>query len=249
MPFRDDAEALRSRVEVLETDLKRTERELERSRESVAEAAALRAALAKIEAQLAEVRGERVNPRAQRTAAAVLAGGMVFVVVGAMVAQSTVRHGPVVVTPRSASSHARPVMLPSVRTAPEGGWFAPRVFAAHVDEALGDAPIPAGSACDVLVASTDIDMLDCRVTVTCNAELVYGGEGQGYLPCRVVDGEPTTGEDLSGTEDDGDPMLDLDLPRRRIVITNDQPSIWRMELRVFKPALEPAPLPAIDIHP
>jgi hypothetical protein len=235
MPFRDEAEALRNRLEAALADLKQAEAELERSREKAAEAEELREALAKIEAQLAEVRGERINPRAQRTAAAVLAGGMALVVVGAMIARASIAHVPVSVAPRAVVSHARPVMLPRSPRADEARWFAPRLFSASVEEAVGDAPVAAGTRCDVLVAATEIDMLDCRVTITCNDEILYGGEDQGYLPCRVLEGEPTTGEDLSGLEDDGDPMLDMNLPNGRIVVTNDRPSIWRADLAIFEP--------------
>jgi hypothetical protein len=250
MPFRDEAEALRSRLEAVETDLKRAEAELERSREKAAEAEELREALAKIEAQLAEVRGERINPRAQRTAAAVLAGGMALVVAGAMVARATIAHVPVSVAPRAAVSHARPVMLPRPSRADQRGWFAPRLFSASVEEALGNAPVPVGTRCDVLVAATEIDMLDCRVTITCNDEVLYGGEHQGYVPCRVLEGEPTTGEDLSGIEDDGDPMLDMDIPNRRIVVTNDRPSIWRTDLTIFEPQrVRPAGVFVMDEDP
>ncbi len=236
MPFRDEAEALRSRLEAVETDLKRAEAELERSREKAAEAEALRQALVRIEAQLAEVRGERINPRAQRTATAVLASGLALVVAGALAARASVTHLPIGVAPRAAISQARPVLLPRPDRSSERRWFAPRLFSASVEEALGDTPVSAGTRCDVLVAATDIDMLDCRVTITCNDEILYGGDNQGYLPCDVLDGEPTTGEDLSGVEDDGDPMLDMDLPSGHLIVTNDRPSIWRTDLIIAEPA-------------
>jgi hypothetical protein len=230
MPFRDDAEALRSRLEALEVDLRRAEAEVERSRTATIEAQRLREALAKIEAQLAEVRGESLNPRVQRTTAAVLAGGMALVVAGAMVARSTITHVPVMISPHAAS-YARPVMLPS-QPPQEARWFAPRLFSATVGDALGEAPVASGTRCDVLVAATEIESLACRVTITCQGALLYGGDNQGYLPCRVFDGQPTTGEDVVGIEDDGDPMLDMDLPSRRIVVTNDRPAIWRVELAI-----------------
>ncbi len=251
MPFRDDSEALRSRLEAVEADLKQALSDLEQSREKAAEADELREALAKIEAQLAEVRGERVNPRAQRTAAAVLAGGMALVVAGAMIARASISHVPVAVAPRAVSAaHARPVMLPRSRQVNAGQAFAPRLFSASVQEALGDAPVPVGTRCDVLVVATEIEMLDCRVTVTCDNELLYGGEDQGYLPCRIEGGEPVEGEDLSGVEDDGDPMLDLNLREGRIVITNDRPSIWRTDLAIFEPQRgRPAGVFVVDEDP
>jgi hypothetical protein len=160
MPFRNDTDALRSRVEVLEADLKRAEADLASSRREATDADALRAALLKIEAQLAEVRGERVNPRAQRTAAMGLASGMALVVAGAMVAQSTLPHVPV---RRRVPVHTQPVLLPSAQPMVA---FAPRLLRADVYDSLGDAPVATNAQCDVLVAATDSESLNCRVTIT-----------------------------------------------------------------------------------
>jgi len=73
---------------------------------------------------------------------------------------------------------------------------------------------------------------NCRITVECGPTVLYGWEKSGYLTCKTDDvGSPTVAADRWGTAEDTDPIVELDVPSRRVVVRDDNPeSTWSVEI-------------------
>jgi len=83
-------------------------------------------------------------------------------------------------------------------------------------EATGGS-FDAGAECDVQVdQARRLGGYNCRITVSCAGQTLYGGERLGgYVRCDVEDGRY-----LGGVDDrlDGDPKIDLDLDEGLVVV-------------------------------
>lgn len=72
-----------------------------------------------------------------------------------------------------------------------------------------------GAACTVRVESVDLRPFDCRVEVSCEGHTLYGATANtGYVRCH---GGATIRDTGFGAQD-GDPRLELDLRRGRVVV-------------------------------
>lgn len=96
-------------------------------------------------------------------------------------------------------------------------------------EVRGQAPVKFGDPCTVAVEVVSEypseAPYNCRVRVTCNNITLYGvSDTTGYVFCSVADGLPTQAHDVSGTEDNSDPILHLDLPGKKVEIADDRPT-------------------------
>jgi hypothetical protein len=89
----------------------------------------------------------------------------------------------------------------------------------RVRRATGQAPVATGASCTIEVRPNTGEH-NCRSIVTCGETLVYGTDGQGYNTCGLRDERPSFARDSNITDNDGDPMFELDLARQRIVISD-----------------------------
>jgi hypothetical protein len=227
MPYRDEHEALMSKVELLEAELVREKTRADALEASAARADVLEATLEHVEAQLRVVRGE--TPFRRPTMSIALAFAMSTIVAASLFAIRSSRPPGIVYLPQPGQEAYAPMLpLPPPRS---DATFTPLAYRVPASSVIGTAPVAEGEPCDVLVAPTRIDPA-CRVTVSCGGEVVFGGEALGYLDCTIVDGTPTFGADVVGLADEGDAMLDMDLETGRFVVSNDRPETWSFTLRV-----------------
>lgn len=106
-----------------------------------------------------------------------------------------------------------------LREAQEQPPFDLVVLPGRVRRATGQAPTTVGTSCTIEVRP-DPGEHNCRVIVTCGETLLYGTEGQGYNICGLRDERPTFARENNVTDEDGDPMFELDLVRRHVMISD-----------------------------
>jgi len=104
-----------------------------------------------------------------------------------------------------------------------------------VSAAAGRTSIVPGQNCDVSVTPNaefrKASPFNCRVVVRCGPTVLYGWEGAGYTTCLTDRGLPTTATDPFGTAEDTDPIVELDIPSRRVVVRDNNPeSTWSVEV-------------------
>ena len=94
-----------------------------------------------------------------------------------------------------------------------------------VADVTGKAPVATGDTCDVRVS---VDprfpnvIYNCKIEISCAGSLVYGAtDNSGYAFCNVYSGSPIAARDEVGTDNSSDPMLDMDLNRGVIKISNE----------------------------
>jgi hypothetical protein len=98
-----------------------------------------------------------------------------------------------------------------------------------VAEVSGSAPVATGDRCTVKVLK-DPDYpngvpFNCQVRVDCGHGVIYGDKASnGYNFCAVRDGRPVTAFDGAGSADSSDPMLDMNLPKNGVTISDDRPT-------------------------
>ena len=114
---------------------------------------------------------------------------------------------------------ARAVAPPSL-----GGW-APVELAGVVRRATGETPVRARARCTVALSP---GQGDCRARVRCGPTELYPSPGHGgYFSCRTDETGPIAGRDFNVTRASGDPMLDLDMPARRVTVADED---WEVEI-------------------
>ncbi|MBW2524328.1 MAG: hypothetical protein JRI23_09145 [Deltaproteobacteria bacterium] len=90
----------------------------------------------------------------------------------------------------------------------------------------GSAPVKQGDSCSLLVAP-ERDFpgkipFNCKLRVTCANQALYGGNDQGgYAFCHPRDGAPVAAFDDGGTDATGDPILELDLDKKKLRLADD----------------------------
>lgn len=94
-----------------------------------------------------------------------------------------------------------------------------RELAGTVATVVGPASVAAGARCTVTLDPSD-GAQTCRVAVTCGGTTLYGGGTQGYGRCMADASGALTMRDGHASADDGDPMIDLRLASREVVITD-----------------------------
>lgn len=99
--------------------------------------------------------------------------------------------------------------------------FPPFVTRAAVASVTGEAAVAEGDGCRVEVQARSSGGLNCRVEVTCGETILYGDKAtNGYVLCGIEDGRPTVAVDDDETGTGGDPKLELDVPGRRVVVSD-----------------------------
>jgi hypothetical protein len=92
----------------------------------------------------------------------------------------------------------------------------------HVSRLTGAAGVAVGDACDVRIDPETRAGLNCRVTVTCGARTLFGGQMLGgYAACEVEEGKYGSALDAQPTSKDGDPAVEVDLGRKLARVTDD----------------------------
>lgn len=96
----------------------------------------------------------------------------------------------------------------------------------EVTSTTGEAPVSAGATCDLSVTVEpdypDAIPFNCKLRVTCEDQVLYGGAEQGgYAFCHARDGAPVATFDSGGSDATGDPILELDLDRHRLRLADD----------------------------
>ena len=112
-----------------------------------------------------------------------------------------------------------------------------------VAAATGKTSVKAGDSCDVSVTPNAEfgkgSPYNCRVVVKCGPKVLYGWESAGYTNCETEEGMPTTANDPWGTATDSDPIVEVDLPRNRVVVRDDNPaSTYTIEITWPAPGQE-----------
>lgn len=96
-------------------------------------------------------------------------------------------------------------------------------------EVRGAAPVKYGDPCTVTVDAVSEypseAPYNCKVRVACNNVTLYGvSDTTGYVFCSVEDGLPVEAHDSSGTADNSDPMLHMDLKAKTVEVSDDAPT-------------------------
>ncbi len=90
----------------------------------------------------------------------------------------------------------------------------------------GHAPVKVGDPCSVTITIVpnypNPIYFNCRLKVRCANQVYYGtSDNNAYIFCDVQDGKTITAYDKGGTETTGDPMIDFDLNRHRLILSDD----------------------------
>jgi hypothetical protein len=95
-----------------------------------------------------------------------------------------------------------------------------------VSAVVGHSSVTNGASCTITIDPSD-GADSCRVNVTCGGSTLYGGGTQGYGHCSGDATGAIAMRDGNPTSVDGDPMLDLDVGRHEVVITDqDTQGTW-----------------------
>ncbi len=95
-----------------------------------------------------------------------------------------------------------------------------------ITAAKGDAPAKVGDSCQVKI---DVEPdypaevpYNCRIELSCGGVKLYGATpNTGFAFCHAKKGLPISAFDRTGTEQGGDPILEMDLERRQIRLADD----------------------------
>lgn len=118
--------------------------------------------------------------------------------------------------------------------------FSAMLRTGHISVVAGDSPVDLGATCDVRVLPVRAQRFNCLVRVMCDGVVLYPNQTEtaGYAPCDLESGLPVRAEDSGQTSRDGDPTLDVDVPGRRVVVTDSGPGVPSFEATV---RLDPLP--------
>lgn len=101
----------------------------------------------------------------------------------------------------------------------------PRAIVGVVEATSPGTPAPVGSRCAFSVDVVPNPSLGywCHADVSCNSQLLYGGQNAGYFPCRL---EPRPSRDLVGSDsetsaNDSDPAFEIDTRRGLMTLRDD----------------------------
>jgi hypothetical protein len=116
-----------------------------------------------------------------------------------------------------------------------------RQQAGTVVSTMGEPPVAKGASCNVVIGPGG-GPFGCRIEITCDGKLLYGGENRGYLHCRqelAPDGglPMVSAQDNETTAVSGDPMLDLRERKGEILVSDQSPSgMWGVTIQLARPA-------------
>lgn len=99
---------------------------------------------------------------------------------------------------------------------------------ARVVRTDGASVVRAGTSCSVDVSYQPLSG-DCHATVACGAVPLYPRGGGGFFACDVADARIVAGRDANPTPRSGDPRIDVDVQRRSVVVSDEEPD-WSVTL-------------------
>jgi hypothetical protein len=244
MSYRDEREALRQRVEDLEQELARARRQIE-------EAQAVRSKTDRLEVELAATQRTLDRIRGELRSGRQVAGGsrrgmatpLLFVLFG-ITAWTAAALG--VLTRPGRTGPCRSLehedRMPPIMTMAEA--MADRkvpnvVRSGSVASVSGDALVAAGAECSVSVKPARLRPgINCKVSVQCGAETIYGEGESGYARCEVRDGSIASAVDTESSASDSDPVLALDLPARRLIVSDTGLRSYKVEIDLAEPGTQ-----------
>lgn len=98
-------------------------------------------------------------------------------------------------------------------------------YSGRVIASRGPTLARTGDTCSVEVVRASGRVLNCRIRVRCNGDLVYGLSDAGFNRCREVEDRLVFAHDHNGTRRDGDPRLFFDLDAGRLIVSDDGPDV------------------------
>lgn len=111
--------------------------------------------------------------------------------------------------------------------APNVGLGPERRIRATVSQAMGSAPAPVGSTCEISIGqhARQGGAPWCRANVICAGQLLYGGSNQGYFNCQFANGASPmiTGQDGDTTVTDGDAAFRIDTTQSVVELRDSAP--------------------------
>ncbi len=100
----------------------------------------------------------------------------------------------------------------------------------------GDARLPVGTECSVTVVPARLKPgINCKVSVQCDAQTIYGEGESGYALCEVEDGMLVSAVDRGWSDDDNDPRLTLDLAAGHVSVSDIGVSSYAITIDLAKP--------------
>jgi hypothetical protein len=235
--YREDTAALRARIAELEGELSHLRSRIEKTEVLEAAVDAQEKRIGQLEAQ----RGIRLSRRLS-WGAGLLASGLVVATFVLYFEVEEARHDASAARMGSSSALGQANMAAMnaqqalnaaqrLQSKPEPS-FPPVVRKGTVAATTGEAPVSQDAACTVtVIGRSGGNGLNCRVEVRCADEIIYGKPGVGYLICNIdASGRPTFGRDGGFTSENKDPKIELDLANDRVVVSDDQPSLYTVEI-------------------
>jgi hypothetical protein len=241
MSYRDEREALRQRVEDLEQELARARRQIEEAQAERSKTDRLEVELAATQRTLDRIRNELRSRRpilggSRRS----LASPLLMVLLG-MTAWSAIALG--VMGRPSRLGHHRSFehepRMPQIMAMAEAmaDRKVPNVYrSGTVASVSGDAKVAAGTECSVTVKPARLRPdVNCKVSVKCGGETIYGEGHAGFARCEVRDGLLVSAADKDTTDADNDPALELDLAARRVSVRDKGSSTYEIGIDLGEP--------------
>jgi hypothetical protein len=239
MSYRDEREALRQRVEDLEQELARARRQIEEAQTERSRTDRLEVELAATQRTLDRIRNELRSKRpilgGSRRA---LSTPLLMVLLG-MTAWSAIALG--VMSRPARHGHHRSLehehRMPQIMAMAEAMRKVPNVYrSGTVASASGDAKVTAGAECSVTVKPAHLRPgINCKVSVKCGDETIYGEGAAGFARCEVRDGLLVSAADNDTTDADNDPALELDLAARRVSVRDKGLSTFEVAIDLGEP--------------
>lgn len=86
--------------------------------------------------------------------------------------------------------------------------------------------VPSGAECTVRVRPAFAGAQNCRVAVRCGGASLYGAEHGGFATCIVEDGRPIVARDPAPSDEDRDPVVEVNLAQSTVEVSDTRPSAW-----------------------
>ncbi|MCK6590233.1 MAG: hypothetical protein HUU21_01825 [Polyangiaceae bacterium] len=241
MSYRDEREALRQRVEDLEHELARARRQIEEAQAERSKTDRLEIELAATQRTLDRIRTELRSRRPVLGGSRRAFSSPLLMVLLGMTAWSAVALGVM----------GRPSRIGQLSVfEPEGGM--PPILAmaevmgdrrfprverfGSVASVSGDAGVTVGEACSVAVKPARLGSgINCKVSVTCGNELIYGGGAAGYARCELRDGALVSASDGDPSGVDGDSAFTLDLAANRLSVSDKGDTTFELTIDLGEP--------------
>ncbi len=102
-------------------------------------------------------------------------------------------------------------------------------------------PVPESvrsAVCDLVVRPNTFDStFNCRFTLRCGGEIIYGAGTTGYSTCAVSGGYPASADDDGPTSENNDPIISFRWAERRLLVAdvNESGARWEVTFELEEP--------------